>query len=197
MAKLNQGYVANKRWSLDRHDVSLEVLEDMGVSLLDDDSSSDCQQRESELEPPAVTEKRKEPPISPLPQEDWPDNFLLTKRKRVEGPPGADGFSRLSDEIILCVFRWLPKATIARCAQVSKRWKRLAYDEALWRRLDLSGVSLKPTVLGTVLMRGTQVGCKTNLKASRKTINFRLERRYCGLLRRRCATRSTTRTRQR
>lgn len=157
MAKLNQGYVANKRWSLDRHDVSLEVLEDMGVSLLDDDSSSDCQQRESELEPPAVTEKRKEPPISPLPQEDWPDNFLLTKRKRVEGPPGADGFSRLSDEIILCVFRWLPKATIARCAQVSKRWKRLAYDEALWRRLDLSGVSLKPTVLGTVLMRGTQV----------------------------------------
>ena len=170
MAKLNSGY--NKRWSLDRHDVSHEVLEDMGVSLLDDDSSSSCSPTKIETIPQQqVTEalKRKECSPSPPPlvdtyhphagedEEVSVDSFLLPKRKRIDGPPGLDGFSRLSDEIVLCIFKLLPKSTIAKCAQVSKRWKMLAYDEVLWKRLDLSGTCLKPTILGTVLLRGTQV----------------------------------------
>ena len=103
MAKLNSSY---KRWSLDCHDVSVEMLEDMGVSLLEDDS---CSNASSKLEtvskhPPTVGIKRKEPP-SPVVQstteddDESYDSFLLSKRKRIEGPPGLDGFSRLSDEM--------------------------------------------------------------------------------------------------
>lgn len=170
MAKLNSsGY--SKRWSLDRTDVSIEILEDLGVSALEDDSGSNSsfQEEVSVLKPaPApvsVPTKRKEcgSPASFLPMEfsedsQSNDSFLLSKRMRMDGPLGhGDIFSRLPDELVLCIFKWLPKPTIARCAQVSKRWRRLAYDEALWRRLDLSGTCLKPTVLGTVLLRGTQI----------------------------------------
>lgn len=164
MAKLNTGF---KRWSLDCHDVSIEVMEDLGLSAMDDDSNScsnpSIKEVPDQIPEPAV--KRKEcSPIAPslvtmeFSEDDQScDSFLLSKRMRVEGPPGIDGFSRLSDEVILSVFKWLPKSTIAKCAQVSKRWKRLSYDEVLWRRLDLSSTCLKPTILGTVLLRGTQV----------------------------------------
>ena len=156
MAKLNSGF---KRWSLDRHDVSVEVLEDMGVSLLDDDS---CSSTSSKVV--AITRreavKRKDAPspfkVDQSEDELSVDSFLLSKRKRIDGPLGLDAFSKLSDEVILCIFKLLPKSTVAKCAQVSKRWRRLSYDEFLWKRLDLSGISLKPTVLGTVLFRGTQ-----------------------------------------
>ncbi|XP_076307223.1 S-phase kinase-associated protein 2-like [Tachypleus tridentatus] len=39
-------------------------------------------------------------------------------------------------------------------AQVSKRWKRLAYDESLWKRIDLGKKHLQPGVLGKVIGRG-------------------------------------------
>lgn len=163
MAKLNTSY---KRWSLDCHDVSTEILEDLGLSALGDDSSSNSPVKgEPAVKKPEHGIKRKEcSPIQPsitstdFSEDDHTnDSFLLSKRMRVEGPPGLDGFSRLSDEVILCILKWLPKSTIAKCAQVSKRWKRLAYDEALWKRIDLSGNCLKPTILGTVLLRGTQI----------------------------------------
>lgn len=163
MAQLNSSY---KRWSLDCHDVSVEILEDLGVSAIDDDSCSN----NSSVKQLVITKKpeqavKRKAEFSPPPpalidsagEEESSDNFLLSKRRRLEAPPGQYGFSKLSDEIILCVFKWLPKSTVAKCAQVSKRWKRLAYDEVLWRRLDLSGSCLKPTILGTVLLRGTQV----------------------------------------
>ena len=164
MAKLNSGY--NKRWSLDCHDVSTEIMEDLGVSVLEDEDSSSLDEKQlSEVLVSKVPEpvKRKEQcspiyiPMEFSEDDQSNDSFLLSKRMRVEGPPGTDGFSRLSDEVVLCIFKWLPKSTVAKCAQVAKRWKRLAYDEVLWRRLDLSGTCLKPTILGTVLMRGTQV----------------------------------------
>ena len=60
----------------------------------------------------------------------------------------------MSDELILAVLRWLPKFMLARCAQVNQRWKRLAFDESLWRRLDLGGKTLKPGVVGRVILRG-------------------------------------------
>lgn len=184
MAKLNSsGY--NKRWSLDRHEVSMEILEDLGVSAIEDDSCSagsisSLQQEVMVANKPtnsiAAAVKRKEYP-SPAPQlpmeysedDQSNDSFLLSKRMRMDGPPsGSSPFSKLPDEVILCIFRWLPKSTIARCAQVSKRWKRLSYDESLWKRLDLSGTCLKPAILGTVLLRGTQI-----LRLAKTEVNHR------------------------
>ena len=174
MAKLNSSGF-NKRWSLDRHDVSMEIMEDLGVSAIEDDSSSAGSHSSLLLEDMSVPSKptttitaavkRKEIP-SPIPQlpmeysedDQSSDSFLLSKRMRMDGPPsGSSPFSKLPDEVILSIFRWLPKSTVARCAQVSKRWKRLSYDESLWRRLDLSGTCLKPSILGNVLLRGTQI----------------------------------------
>ncbi|KAK2554647.1 S-phase kinase-associated protein 2, partial [Acropora cervicornis] len=63
----------------------------------------------------------------------------------------------LSDEIILSVFQHLPKKTIVKCAQVCKHWKRLAYDESLWRCVDMTKANLFPGLLGKVLKRGTRV----------------------------------------
>lgn len=63
----------------------------------------------------------------------------------------------MSDELILAVFRWLPKFMLARCAQVSRRWKRMAFDESLWRRLDLGGKTLRPGVVGRVILRGCNI----------------------------------------
>lgn len=180
MAKLNTGY---KRWSLDCHDVSIEVMEDLGLSAMDDDSCSNPSSVQEVITKPieaAVKRKECSPLSMPLNSMEFSeddqssDSFLLSKRMRVEGPPGVDGFSRLSDEVILNIFKWLPKSTVARCAQVSKRWKRLSYDEVLWRRLDLSGNCLKPTILGTVLLRGTQVLrlAKTEVKLSSKFVEY-------------------------
>ena len=60
------------------------------------------------------------------------------------------------DEVILMIFKYLPKYMLARCAQVCKKWKRLAFDECLWRRLDLGNKCLKPGVVGRVILRGCQ-----------------------------------------
>uniref|UniRef100_A0A0P4WCE1 F-box domain-containing protein n=1 Tax=Scylla olivacea TaxID=85551 RepID=A0A0P4WCE1_SCYOL len=80
--------------------------------------------------------------------------FFVYKRRKLDTLGGDDKFNRMSDELILAVFRWLPKFMLARCAQVSRRWKRLAFDESLWRRLDLGGKTLKPGVVGRVILRG-------------------------------------------
>ncbi len=37
-----------------------------------------------------------------------------------------DPWNRMSDEVILTVFAWLPKSTLAKCARVCRRWNRLA-----------------------------------------------------------------------
>lgn len=66
-----------------------------------------------------------------------------------------DVFLKLSDEMVLMIFRWLPKNMLVRCSLVCKRWQRIAYDEVLWTRMDLGSRSLNPGSLGYVLIRGT------------------------------------------
>ncbi|ELU03262.1 hypothetical protein CAPTEDRAFT_136445, partial [Capitella teleta] len=69
----------------------------------------------------------------------------------------SDFWETLSDEMALCVFRWLSKSMLVRCARVCKRFYRLSLDETLWRRIDLSNKTLRPGVVGTVLDRGAAV----------------------------------------
>jgi len=63
----------------------------------------------------------------------------------------------LSDEIILSIFQFLHKKTVVKCARVCRHWQRLAYDESLWRHVDMSKANLLPGLLGKVLKRGTRV----------------------------------------
>ncbi|XP_072173268.1 S-phase kinase-associated protein 2-like [Diadema setosum] len=87
------------------------------------------------------------------------------KRRILESSKQPDSFSCLSDEVILAIFRWLPIKTLTHCAKVSRRWRQLAYDEELWRRVDLSSRNFQPHILGMILRRGV-----TAAKVSRSTI---------------------------
>ncbi|XP_045541230.1 S-phase kinase-associated protein 2 [Papilio machaon] len=78
---------------------------------------------------------------------------LIINRRTKSEPTGCDTFSVLSDEMILSVFKWLPKRTLAHCMLVCKRWYRLACDESLWQRLDLGNKVLSKDALGRVLAR--------------------------------------------
>lgn len=65
----------------------------------------------------------------------------------------SDWFACLSDEIILMVFKWLPKVSLIDCAVVCKRWHDLTTDETLWTRLDCSLNVLNPGSTGHILSR--------------------------------------------
>ncbi|KAM3955159.1 S-phase kinase-associated protein 2 [Aphomia sociella] len=80
------------------------------------------------------------------------EELIITRRSKCE-PHGEDSFSVLSDEMILSVFKWLPKRTLAHCMLVCKRWHRVACDETLWQRLDLGNKALSKDAIGRILAR--------------------------------------------
>ncbi|KAJ9591618.1 hypothetical protein L9F63_001832, partial [Diploptera punctata] len=152
-----------KLWSVDT-DVEPEFLEDMGVKLLGDEEDSnksklkgsksplgvellsDSNSDEKKL-PPKKRDQRTENPVS--------EDFFLYRRRLPMHMTGIDVFSKLSDELILMIFKMLPKTMLARCSLVCKRWQRISYDEALWIKMDLGSKTLAPNSLGHLLSRGT------------------------------------------
>lgn len=66
----------------------------------------------------------------------------------------TDHFSKLSDEMILQVFKWLPKKTLMKCSLVNRRFHRLTQDETLWARMDLAGRSFRTEAIGRIITRG-------------------------------------------
>lgn len=85
------------------------------------------------------------------------DERFFLYRKRSTKIFLEDHFGKLSDEVILHIFRFMPKKALIRCSQVSKRFKRISLDETLWTRLDLSCRSLRDGALGRVISRGTVI----------------------------------------
>lgn len=70
---------------------------------------------------------------------------------------GINYFEKLSDEILLDIFKWLPKKTLLRIATVCRRFNCCARDETLWTRLDLGLRTLCPNALEQVVRRGVPV----------------------------------------
>ncbi|KAK7867760.1 hypothetical protein R5R35_002260 [Gryllus longicercus] len=87
--------------------------------------------------------------VKKIPTDD--DCFLIRRKLH---HTGEDLSRKLSDELMLIIFRWLPKRSLVRCAFVCKRWRQIAYDESLWTRLDLGSGVLKSGSLSYVLARG-------------------------------------------
>ncbi|XP_014213892.1 S-phase kinase-associated protein 2 [Copidosoma floridanum] len=85
------------------------------------------------------------------------DSYLLYKRKKKKSIVGEDKFNIVSDEIILMIFKWLPKKSLVRSMSVCKRWHQIARDEVLWTRLDLGGKILGEGALGHIIPRGVQI----------------------------------------
>ncbi|XP_066597239.1 S-phase kinase-associated protein 2 isoform X2 [Prorops nasuta] len=88
---------------------------------------------------------------------DSADKFCIFRRKKKPSVEGEDKFSKLSDEMILMILKWLPKRCLVRSMLVCKRWCQIARDEALWSRLDLGGRVLNEGTLGHILPRGVQI----------------------------------------
>ncbi|XP_022087876.1 S-phase kinase-associated protein 2-like [Acanthaster planci] len=76
-------------------------------------------------------------------------------KKQLDLEDLSDPFCRLSDEIMLGIFWWLPMTTLARCARVCRRWYHLVFDDSLWRRIDISNKTFASGILGQILQRGT------------------------------------------
>lgn len=77
--------------------------------------------------------------------------------KRRQSKPAmlaSDSFSKLSDEIVLHIFQYLPKKTLTRLALVNTRFSRISLDESLWVRMDLGNKSLRSGAVGSLLSRG-------------------------------------------
>lgn len=92
-----------------------------------------------------------------LPTISSDESFYYYQRKVPHVANGVDHFSRLSDEVILSIFQWLPKKALLRCSLVCKQFRKLAQDESLWGRLDLAGRNLNVGALGRILSRGVVV----------------------------------------
>ena len=80
-------------------------------------------------------------------------------------PSGPNHFDKLSDEIIIQIFKWLPKHILSKLGIVSKRFNRLSFDDSFWRRLDLGTKTVPPGVPGLVMARGCVI-----FRAARATL---------------------------
>lgn len=87
------------------------------------------------------------------------ENFFLFRNQtmRDRNPDGKNHFENISDEMILQIFKWLPKKTLLRCGYVCRRFNRCASDESLWTRLDLGGRSIKKGAMENVIKRGVVI----------------------------------------
>lgn len=149
------------KWGTDRR-VPPDILEDMGIDYLDESPPSSGAPLKQPSPPRASRkfskgQKRDTQSALGTPQKTVPDTFTLHKRSKQDVANGKDPFLDLSDETILEIFKWLPRPTLALCGRVCRRWMMLAFDESLWRRLDLSKKHLGPGVLGNVLNRGVVI----------------------------------------
>ncbi|KAJ1522141.1 hypothetical protein ONE63_002452 [Megalurothrips usitatus] len=141
-----------------------DVLMEMGLAMLDDDDeplSAGDSQTAYLMHSPYNTAEIKllssvNEDVSSF-ADPFGDDFLVFRRQKSQGRTGEDHFSKLSDEIVLSVFRWLPKKTLKQCALVSRRWRNIARDEELWTRLDLGTKTLCPGNLADVLRRGVRI----------------------------------------
>lgn len=85
------------------------------------------------------------------------DFFTYRRDPRPIFIPTVDHFARLSDEMILHIFKWLPKKTLTRCCFVSARFNKIVHTDILWTRLDLGGKNLKRGALGNIISRGVVI----------------------------------------
>ncbi|XP_025111094.1 S-phase kinase-associated protein 2-like isoform X2 [Pomacea canaliculata] len=83
------------------------------------------------------------------------DYQLFKRRTLVQESSAPDPFLNLSDEVILHVFRFLPRFVLCTCAQVCRRWSSLVNDESLWRRVDLGGRVIQAKHVSSLVNRGT------------------------------------------
>lgn len=82
------------------------------------------------------------------------EKFFLYRKESYRSLNNENFFAKLSDEMILSIFKWLPKKTLIRCSSVSRQFHRVAQDDTLWTRLDLGGRTLNNCSINAIFKRG-------------------------------------------
>ncbi|KAF2900448.1 hypothetical protein ILUMI_05743 [Ignelater luminosus] len=166
----SEDWKVQKKWSFCSGDIMLDNLADIGVGHLDTDSDEAVEddnypdfldlsasstnkaraERDKKIAAMLHSTISKET-LQKLSNGQW-DEYLLRKPKR-ELIFKINHFEHLSDEVILQIFHWLPKRSLANAALVCRRWHQLAQDESLWTRMDVSNRCLEPGAIGHILSR--------------------------------------------
>jgi hypothetical protein len=60
---------------------------------------------------------------------------------------------QLSEELVINIFGFLDQPDLGRACLVCQNWKRLAYDESLWRSMAIASKKLAPEMLQRALVR--------------------------------------------
>lgn len=81
------------------------------------------------------------------------NDFFLYK-ENTASQSEDDYFAKLSDEIILAIFKYLPKKALNRCSYVCRRFSNVVQDETLWTRMDLASRNIQAGAMGYLLSRG-------------------------------------------
>lgn len=69
----------------------------------------------------------------------------------------TDHFEKLSDTLVLEIFKHIPRPVLLRYATVSKRWNRLIVHESLWDQFDLSNKLVPADILIQLLNKGVRI----------------------------------------
>ncbi|XP_064626085.1 S-phase kinase-associated protein 2-like [Lineus longissimus] len=167
---------SQKHWSRMGDRKTSLILEEMGMSLFDEDSQDEC----LGPTPPCYDSENIPPPQAPVAfhihnsspgssnsnsstenqlfnSSPLSNVFSISRKKKSYTLTGDGMINVLPDEVILAIFRWLPRFMLVKCACVCKRWYRLGMDESFWKRMDLANKSLSAGVLGNVLNRGVSI----------------------------------------
>ncbi|XP_014283340.1 S-phase kinase-associated protein 2 [Halyomorpha halys] len=178
----------NSFWNIS-HDLSLDEMKDLGVDVLPEKIGVVPERRKRErsgknedfvyndlaaCEAREYEETRKCKLIKS-------DQFIYRQKLKALNISN-DVFSTLSDEIVLGIFNYFSHEDLKVTAQVSRRFRRLAYDESLWPRIDLASKSLSSNSLAYIMKRGVKVlrlkEAKVHSPVWSKQLSFRMSDFY-------------------
>ncbi|RZC32559.1 S-phase kinase-associated protein 2, partial [Asbolus verrucosus] len=153
------------RWTLSKNELVLHSVYDSGVGRLDSDSEFDLDiglKHKKNNSKPAETPSSKVEQIAvleaSLPEDTLQklslgelDNLVLNANDCNNA--NINYFDMLCDEVILYIFHKIPKAQLGNIALVCRRFNRLAEDESLWTKMDISHRTLERGAMGTIMSR--------------------------------------------
>ncbi|CAG9760542.1 unnamed protein product [Ceutorhynchus assimilis] len=89
--------------------------------------------------------------LDKLSASDW-DRFQ-TNKPVIRASNETNNFDLLSDEVILLIFKWLPKNSLLEVGLCCRRFYGLSQDDSLWTRMDVSKRTLEDGKLGIILSK--------------------------------------------
>ncbi|CAG9764742.1 unnamed protein product [Ceutorhynchus assimilis] len=160
-------------WSLTNREVVLHEVYDHGIGRLDCDSEDLVSENDSifthneevgvDVSCASMTPDTRGKQLSILSSSltkesldklsvsDW--DRLQTNKPVIRTSDKNNYFDLLSDEVILQIFRWLPKNSLIEVGLCCRRFYGLSQDESLWTRMDVSNRILEDGKLGIILSK--------------------------------------------